>query len=265
MDKFFVTSDVHGFFDIFQQELFDKGFEIDNPKHKVVVCGDLFDRGEQAIELLDFVRGLGDRFIYVRGNHEDLMFDCYNSLLLNRDPGYHHVTNGTIGTICQLTGLGFYNVLTPSPERTRAFGNKLEPVLQWIHNKSVDYFETANYVFVHGWIPSFAHLDDFRDGTANDWDEARWLNGMEMWKNPKCRVEGKTIVCGHWHCSWGWSHIKQKRKEFPQKNRKDWQKSFEPFVDDGIMAIDACTAYTGMCNIVVIEDKSLEGDVDGNN
>lgn len=76
---------------------------------------------------------------------------------------------------------------------------------------------------------------------------------MEMWRYPKCRVDGKTIVCGHWHCSWGWSHIKQDRKEFPQKNQVDWKKSFEPFIDDGIIAIDACTAYSGLCNVIVIE------------
>ena len=38
------------------------------------------------------------------------------------------------------------------------------------------------------------------------------------------------------------------------KNKKDWKKSFEPFVDDGIIAIDACTAYTGLCNVIVIEE-----------
>lgn len=265
MAKFFVTSDVHGFFDIFQQELLNKGFEIDNPEHKLVVCGDLFDRGDQVIELFDFVKGLGDRFIYVRGNHEDLLFDCYNELLSNRTPGYHHVSNGTISTICQFTGLTFYNVFTPCPERTRTFGNKMEPVLRWIENKSVNYFETAKYVFVHGWVPCYQGLDDFREATNEDWDRARWNNGMEMWKNPRCRVEGKTVVCGHWHCSWGWSHIKQDRKEFPQKNRNDWKRSFEPFADDGIMAIDACTAYTELCNMVVIEDEFLEGDANGNN
>ena len=83
---------------------------------------------------------------------------------------------------------------------------------------------------------------------------ARWLNGMDMWRNPANRVDGKTIVCGHWHCSWGWSHIRQERKEWPQKNRKDWLLSFEPFIDNGIAAIDACTAYTGNVNCIVVEE-----------
>ena len=56
MAKFFVTSDVHGFFDIFHKSLLDKGFEIDNPEHHLIVCGDLFDRGDQVVELFEFVK-----------------------------------------------------------------------------------------------------------------------------------------------------------------------------------------------------------------
>ena len=51
----------------------------------------------------------------------------------------------------------------------------------------------------------------------------------------------------------GHSHLNQDRKEFPAKNRVDWERSFEPFVDDGIIALDACTAYTEFCNCVVLE------------
>jgi hypothetical protein len=130
----------------------------------------------------------------------------------------------------------------------------LEPVLDFITDKAVDYYEVCDYIFVHGWIPSYSHLDDFRDGNEDDWKQARWLNGMDMWRNPKNRVEGKTIVVGHWHCSWGWSHIDQKYKEFPQPSHKHFLYSFQPWAKDGIIAIDACTAYTGKVNCIVIEE-----------
>ena len=136
----------------------------------------------------------------------------------------------------------------------------MQPVLDWIEKKCVDYFEVGNFVCVHGWVPCYQGLDDFRDATKADWERARWDNGMKMWSNPMCRVDGKTVICGHWHCSWGWSHLKQLRKEFPPTNRSDWQKSFEPFVEDGIIAIDACTSYSNLCNVIVIEE-----DNDGNN
>ena len=58
----------------------------------------------------------------------------------------------------------------------------------------------------------------------------------------------KTIVCGHFHTSWG-HHRKDKSPE--------WGKgaNFEPYYSDGIIAIDGCTAYTGKVNILVLEDE----------
>lgn len=258
MAKFFVTSDVHSFFSIFQQALLDKGFEIDNPEHKLIVCGDLFDRGDQTVELFEFVKSLGDRFTYVTGNHESLLFDCMADIYAGRIPGRHHFSNGTIKTICQFCGQSEWIMYDPT-WRTKIC-EVMQPVLDFISDNCVDYAEVGDYVFVHGWLPCYQGLDDFRDATSEDWERARWNNGMDMWKNSKCRVEGKTVVCGHWHCSWGWSHIRQDRKEWPNKCRDDWRKSFEPFIDNGIMAIDACTAYSGLCNVVVIEE-----DGNGNN
>lgn len=258
MAKFFVTSDVHGFFDIFHKSLLDKGFEIDNPEHHLIVCGDLFDRGDQVVELFEFVKSLGDRFIYVAGNHESLLFDCMDEIYKGKVPRSHHFHNGTVKTICRFCGQNEWIMYDPSWREKIC--ETMQPVLDFISDNCVDYAEIGNYVFVHGWIPCHQGLDDFRNATSEDWERARWNNGMEMWRNPNCRVEGKTVVCGHWHCSYGWSHIRNERKEFPQKNRKGWEKSFEPFVDDGIIAIDACTAYSDLCNVIVIEE-----DANGNN
>ena len=76
---------------------------------------------------------------------------------------------------------------------------------------------------------------------------------MAAWQNPEYRIKDKTIICGHWHCSWGWSHIRQERKEFPNKSKNDWQKSFDPFFDDGIIAIDSCCAYSGKLNVIILK------------
>ena len=46
--KYFVSSDIHGFFDEWQNALTDKGFDLNNPEHKIILCGDLFDRGSQS-------------------------------------------------------------------------------------------------------------------------------------------------------------------------------------------------------------------------
>ena len=250
--KYYVVSDVHSFFNELMAALNENGFEKDNPDHILIVCGDLFDRGSQTVECFEFVKSLGDRFIYVKGNHETLLEDCVEEFYAGRVPRLHHFHNGTIKTICQFCGENEWIVYDPTWRDKIC--ETMRPVLEWIDEKCVNYFEVGDYIFVHGWIPCCNGLDDFRSSTEADWEKARWENGMELWRYPLCRVKGKTVVCGHWHCSWGWSHIRQKRKEFPPKNRQGWEKSFEPFVDDGIIAIDACTAYSGLCNVIVIEE-----------
>lgn len=253
MKKYFVVSDVHSAYNELIAALNNAGFEMDNPAHCLIVCGDLFDRKDGTVKLFEFVKELQaqGRLIYIRGNHEDLLFDCIKEIRYGRMPGRHHFSNGTIKTICQFCDQNEWIVYDPTWRNEIC--ETMQPILDFINENCVDYAEIGDYIFVHGYIPCFAHLDNFRDADESDWYEARWLNGMEMWKNPRNRIEGKTIVVGHWHCSWGWSHIKQERKEWPQKNRIDWQKSFEPFVDDGIMAIDSCVAYTNFINCITLE------------
>lgn len=252
--KFFVLSDVHSFYEPMMAALEKNGFDINNPDHHIVICGDLFDRGPDARKVLNFMQKLNslNRLVYVGGNHEELLFQCLQEVVRGQGVSYHHDSNGTTDTICQITGLNRYD-LSFRLFDLQKFYDDITELTDFISDCAVDYAEIGDYIFVHGWIPCNPYSgkveENWREG---DWDSARWYNGMSAWHNG-ARVPGKTIVCGHYHTSWGHSHLNQDRKEFPAKNRKDWQKSFEPFVDDGIIAIDACTAYTGFCNCLVIE------------
>lgn len=252
--KLFAMSDIHSFYEPMVTALEKNGFEINNKDHHLVVCGDLFDRGPDAIKVFEFVKRLANegRFHYVCGNHEELLFECLNEVHGHIGMSSHHVSNGTFDTIMQLTGVGKYDLLHGFYDKTE-FAAKMGEVIDFIADNAIDYVEFGDYVFVHGWIPCNQYTgkveDNWRDG---DWESARWINGMAAWYKG-ARVPNKTIVCGHFHTSWGHSHIHQDRKEFPQKNRSDWQKSFEIFEDEGIIALDACTVYTGFCNCLVIE------------
>ena len=256
MSKYFITSDVHGFFNELMVALNSKEFDVNNSDHKLIVLGDLFDRGPDNIKVYEFVKSLGDRFIYVRGNHEDLLGDCVREIVSGREVSEHHWHNKTVDTIAEFTQMnknmfrGF--VRWANVDQTTL--EVMKPILDWIDEKSVDCYELDDNMFVHGWIPS-----SFRENwTKENWQRARWYNGMEMWKNGFC-LEDKIIWCGHWCCSYGWSRIRQKYKEFPPKNRKEWEKSFQPFVDDGIIALDSCASYSGFLNCVVYdeEDKTV--------
>lgn len=260
MKCYFCVSDVHSFFKELMTALDNAGFEKDNPEHILCVLGDLFDRGDETVQCFEFIKELNsqNRLIYIRGNHEDLLNYCVNEIHAGIVPSWHHFANGTVKTICQFCGQSeriVYDstrVVYDSTWRDEIC-ETMQPILDFIDENCVDYAEIGDYILTHAWVPTYNYLEDFRDADKSDWEQARWSNGMEMWKNPKNRIEGKTVMVGHWHCSWGWSHIRQERKEWPQKNRKDWQKSFEPFVDDGIVAIDACCAYSGKINVVILE------------
>ncbi|MBQ8726493.1 MAG: metallophosphoesterase [Clostridia bacterium] len=45
--KYYVVSDVHGFYDELIFALTEKGFFDEKSPHKLIICGDLLDRGEK--------------------------------------------------------------------------------------------------------------------------------------------------------------------------------------------------------------------------
>ena len=59
--KYFVSSDIHSYFDEWQKALIKKGFDINNSEHKVVINGDLFDRGAKARQLQNYIVDLIDK------------------------------------------------------------------------------------------------------------------------------------------------------------------------------------------------------------
>lgn len=274
MKKVFVTSDVHSFYDELIKALDKQQFDVNNPEHLLCMAGDAFDRGPKSREVLQFMQSLGERLIYVRGNHEDLLMDCVRDIAAGKTIGSHHFSNGTVKTIEQLCGLKENELwfLRRSDSLNHLIYEKMKPILEWINTKSVDYAEIGDHIIVHGWIPTTGDSIDFMGNLVHPraipmerwgecgtitWEQARWDNGMDMWKRG-VKLPGKTIICGHFHSSWGHSHLHQDRKEFPNKNREDWQKSFEPFTDDGIIAIDSCCAYSGFLNCITLEIEDEE-------
>lgn len=96
--KYFVSADIHGFYDEWITALNDKGFNINNPEHKVIICGDMFDRGRQPKQIIDFILSHKDKFILIRGNHEDLM----EEMIERNNATYMDLSNGTSYTIVDL-------------------------------------------------------------------------------------------------------------------------------------------------------------------
>lgn len=251
--KYFISSDIHSFFDVWMAALQQAGFSKYNTEHKIIVCGDLFDRGNQSRECFEFVSDMiqQDRLIYIRGNHEDLLFDACRQCGRTHI-GSHHVSNGTIKTIGNLMNKTEYDILC-SVYTSEEWNDFVEPVLRFIDNNAKDYYEVDDFIFVHGWVPTTADEEghecvheNWREG---DWKEARWSNGMEQ-AHFKLTVPDKTVVCGHWHTSWGHSRYHKDGSEWDLKDA-----NFYPYIDKGIIALDACTAYTSMINVAVLNKE----------
>ena len=256
--RYYVTADVHAYFTELNTALREHGYFEDTEPHKLIICGDLYDRGTEALQLQEFLLELlaKDEVILIRGNHEDLALNLLHTWNQSSYLQRHHNLNGTVDTVCQLTGFSARDVFTKPEEVGRAFLQN--PYIQTIIPAMVDYFETDHYIFTHGWIPctpisiggdkrEYVPIADWRNAGAEQWNKARWINGMEA-AHSGITGAGKTIVCGHWHCSFGHSHYNHDGGEF------DNEPNFAPYYGDGIIALDACTALSGKVNCIVVED-----------
>lgn len=255
--RYYVVSDIHGCYTEMIVALKEKGYFNDKEEHKLTICGDLFDRGKEAIELQNFVMDLlsKDEVILIRGNHEDLALyllkDWENFGFMQE----HHITNGTVDTVLQLTG---YDEINHQNRNNIKWAFMMTPYIRDIIPAMKDYFETKNYIFVHGWIPChqeklskhnihYSKIDEWRNLDKEQWNLARWYNGMDA-SNDGVIEENKTIVCGHWHCSYGHAKYEHIGSELGE------DADYSPYYSKGIIAIDACTIHSHKVNCLVIED-----------
>ena len=109
--KYFVVTDVHGFFDEMMKALTEAGFFEEKEPKTLIVCGDMMDRGKQTLEMQAFMLDLLEKgeLIFIRGNHEDLL-ECmledieYNLWDFAMGTSYH-ISNGTWDTALRLAGM----------------------------------------------------------------------------------------------------------------------------------------------------------------
>jgi len=259
--RYYVVADVHGFYTELIAALTEKGYFEDEAPHKLILCGDLFDRGKEGLKLQSFLLELMERdeVIIIRGNHEDLAEEFVRNVDHWMTPTLtytHHWQNGTVQTVLDLTGMGISEAYT-NPKKCALRMNET-PFFKKILPSAVDYYETEHYIFVHGWIPCYevkyasgnryyTPKENWREGTEEDWTYARWYNGMDAaWQG--VTEPNKTIVCGHWHCSYGHAVIEGKGEE------RGENADYTPYYGKGVIGLDACTARSGRVNCIVLED-----------
>lgn len=251
--KLFCCSDIHSAYTQWMKALEEAGFDKNNDSHKIILCGDLFDRMDESLQVYYFMLEMlnNNKIIYVKGNHESLMLECAE----RGYPSSHDWSNGTAKSIIDLAphAENFYDACQITYE-------KVKPLF----DKTVNYFETKNYIFVHSWIPvnnddglpyyytrnrKFSFNPDWRYAHYSDWEAARWGNPFDM--AAKGFLPDKIVVFGHWHTSW---------PRYKYNGEPEWGKNadFSPYFGDGYIGIDACCAHSGKINVLVIEDEFLD-------
>lgn len=239
--KYFIVSDVHSFYKPLMKALNSLNFN--SGTDTLISLGDLFDRGPDSVNLLDFIDSLPNK-ILIRGNHDTALEDIRN---LRRYPNDIDEHNGTIRTIMDLGGHD--NLYDNIRELSR--NEKLYNYLKSLRN----YYETDDYLFVHGWFPydEENYTDYYKTASQDEWDSATWDNGFVEYQimNRSEKPINKTVVFGHYHTSFGHHYLNGDGKEFPDKDLSEC--NFSIFNNGKIIGMDACTALTGKCNCLVLK------------
>lgn len=239
--KYFVVSDTHGFTTLFRRAVRESGFERGNPDHMLVHLGDCFDRGYENVEMLDYLDTIKNK-IMIRGNHEDLLLNVLDT----RKIGLRDLHNGTDITVAQFFG---QESISNEGKVSTAEDPETERRIRDFIGGMLNYYETANYVFTHGWVPLDTEADDgpavrqdWRDAGEYTWEGARFLEWQQTYAK-NLTIPGKTIVCGHRPAAFGYYFD-------PSREPDD----FSAFRGKGVIAIDASTMRSGKVNLIVIED-----------
>lgn len=287
--KYFITSDIHSFFVPFNKALQEAGFDINNSEHILIVAGDLFDRGEQTLEVLTFIKSLPkERRILIRGNHEYLL----KELLDKRIPESYDFSNGTVKTCFHLAhrpiddfyyalyyysdyadylGFGFPTNTDEEKELARKWKYlakkvKNTGILEWIFSDEwVDYYELDNYIITHAFIPLvklikghmynlptkyLQYKDNWKMSSFNEFEQATWGCPYQLFNAGLFNEEikkGKILICGHWT-------VTDFRAVYLRQYFSEEEQNYDIFYTKHLIGIDACTARSKKCNVLVIEE-----------
>ena len=93
--KYFITSDIHSFYDEFIEALKRAGYDKNNKDHTLRICEDIFDTGTKPLGIYEFLKSINkENRILIRGNHESLLKD----LSKKKYPDDYDYHNRTINT-----------------------------------------------------------------------------------------------------------------------------------------------------------------------
>lgn len=188
--RYFVVSDIHGHYDELINALEKSEFDLENEEHKLIVAGDMFDRGSQSKEVLEFLYNLyqKNKAIILKGNHEIFLEIFFKGN--KRNVNFNIKYNGFNATLNSF--IPNYDELT-FKERLDYVNTNYPYLRDWINNLPF-YFETDNFVITHAGL-DFSN-GDFKDG---NFQEAVWIDPVELFTHNLIKEYdfNKIVIVGH--------------------------------------------------------------------
>ena len=235
--KYFCVSDIHGHYDVLIKCLEESGWDPDNMGHKLVLIGDIVDRGPQNVEVLEFVHKMTkeNKAIFIMGNHDIFLLDFFKGDFIKTLFNFTH--NGHKETIEQLLGRPFKNDANLKLIQKELL-DKYHHIFEMLQEAPY-YYEVDKYIFVHGAV----------DATLMDWRNTTVTNMTWGDQSKLPPVKGRTIVCGH----------KQNVSLRVPNSYKDYLKHPDTFPDmfknlylKGSIHIDGSVMATQNINVLVL-------------
>ena len=290
--KYFVVSDIHSFCSELKYSLRQAGFNKRNKNHILIVCGDVFDRGDETVEVYKYLRSIPKkRCILIKGNHESL----YKELLTKSFPDRYDFSNGTVRAFCNIASIdeeklskyywieqGFANGLDYDQieEKLYSTWNQIKTIVAnheitaWLNSKQwQNYFELDKYIFVHSFIPTklkeewkemhpyklrsfcYEYKSDWREASDDEWELATWGDPIDNFEYDLFKPEadnGKVLIVGHWHTSDFY-----KRLENIVTDTQEIYYSKNLIAIDGGVKYDPLIGYLHPQNVLVIDGDNL--------
>ena len=234
--KYFVISDIHGYYNEMIIALTKSGYNSNDLKHHLIVIGDLFDRGPQSKEVLEYLYQLNksNKATVILGNHDNFLIELLEEKYLKAIFNIRH--NGTGKTISSFLGKDYTSSMKLEDIKDEIM-IKYPYLKSWL--KSLPYYlELGEYIFVHGGI----------DGKNKNWRDGKLSDFVWSRQYDLDTVEGKTVVVGHTRIAtirYPGSNYKELFLEKPE--------AFDILYDSQKIFIDAFVEISKFINVLILE------------
>ena len=235
--KYFVTSDIHGHYQVLLHELKKVEFDEENNNHQLLILGDMFDRGDESKEVFEYLYRLNKegKATIILGNHDTFMIELlegnYNRALFNVE------RNGFMRTLVSFTENKLKK--TDSLKKYKETIERKYPyILKWLKSLPL-YLEIDEYIFVHGGI----------DPSLKDWRNASTFDFVWSYEVKMDELPGKIVVAGHHRVP----TIRDPYRSDYESMHKEDPSLFDPLYLDGKILIDRFVEVSKELNVLVLD------------